>query len=674
MAKGSPKDSRSLTGAEVKANFVPITEALLEECAAEDSLARGRSYFRNDYIKGMVLRGRLLRGLSMGQSGGPYNVQISLVPIGEPVSKAIDDYKCSCPRGDFCKHLVALAMCWMRKPQYVEVRADIGDMLQDKSRDELLALLAELVKKNPDLDGAIEKILLVTAPRKSTPGTANKLTINQSKIKREISSAFGSSRDYYDWDDEEYADVAESLGEFVEMADGYAKVGQWANATVVYTLVAEEVIEHYEELEDEGEISDVIMDCAEGLVESLDAQTKLEATDRLGPIVRLGMLNTLFEIWQHLNDYGGWELEEGLDEIYARTASQSEKSEIEDWIRTAIGEARSDGYGYARGRLVQLLLDVKAEKVTDEETLEEYRNAGMTQAAANQLIRMGRLDDALAELQSAGMYSAATSMMAEHGRIEEAIEMAWKRIVDPQAIVSFGQQLVSKDGEWEVKGLKFVEDKLWEEKDPKRSEIYLEWLEGQYRRLNRAKQTLDIAMSRFKLKPGQTTYEAVKSAAEMKGHEGDVWAGIRSALIKTLEARKDWGTLVSIYLKEKATAEAIDAYWQLERATKPERTIYSGTSSYYVYSHLPRFAEPVAQAAEKEYPEKARQIYARIAELYIDFRGRENYQMAARCLGKVRDLYNREGKIEEWQKYIEDVKVVNKSLRALKEELEKAKL
>jgi len=55
----------------------------------------------------------------------------------------------------------------------------------------------------------------------------------------------------------------------------------------------------------------------------------------------------------------------------------------------------------------------------------------------------------------------------------------------------------------------------------------------------------------------------------------------------------------------------------------------------------------------------------------IDGRGRENYQQAADYLVRIRRLYQKQEQEPEWQAYMANLRKSNKSLRALKEELNK---
>ncbi len=61
----------------------------------------------------------------------------------------------------------------------------------------------------------------------------------------------------------------------------------------------------------------------------------------------------------------------------------------------------------------------------------------------------------------------------------------------------------------------------------------------------------------------------------------------------------------------------------------------------------------------------------RVVQHLIDGRGRGNYQQAVDHLMRVKQLSQKQERELEWQTYITDLRNKNKSLRALKEELDK---
>jgi uncharacterized Zn finger protein len=77
-----------------------------------------------------------------------------------------------------------------------------------------------------------------------------------------------------------------------------------------------------------------------------------------------------------------------------------------------------------------------------------------------------------------------------------------------------------------------------------------------------------------------------------------------------------------------------------------------------------------ARAAEKDYPGEASAIYRRVAERHIEARDRASYSRAADYLARVKELYARQGRQEEWSAYIADLRTRNKMLRALTPELD----
>jgi uncharacterized Zn finger protein len=720
MSKMAKKKNNDVLNADesIHGGFKPLTDEIVAGYTDKGSFERGLSYFRNNYIVEAVLRGPVLRGRCMGQSGGPYKVEVILVPVGERGIEVLRTYDCTCPRGGFCKHVVALLLTWIHRPDEVEARSDVVTLLQDKSREELLAVILGMLKHNPDLDGAVERALLAASPKVSTPGAANKLTINPTKIMKQAMSAFAGGYDY-EWG-ESGADTS-GLEELVETGDSYVEAGQWANAQAVYSAVAEAVIAHYDEIDDEsGDVSKIIADCKEGLADCLEAQARLSAPDRLSPEVRLSLLKSLYDIWDHESDYGAYyesdreyrgrdydededEDEEDYEEddeydgdeqdddsydtdipeLITRAATPSERAQIKSWLETDLrpsssAETRNRPYG-PPGRLIEFLIKLKQEDgLTAEEALDEYRKAGMYREVAIRLLQRGQISEALSEYHNAGLYKEMAELLIHQNRVPEAIAIARKRLTPPQYVVPqhtlwFAELLLSKGDEWHPEALKFIEDCLWEARDKYSSEQYLKWLEEKYFRYGKANEALEVAQKRFQSEPDNRTYFSVKEAATIPGQPDGKWAEIRPTLIATLEKKGDWDDLANIFLKENAVSDALDALDRLEAARPKTRGSYYGYGYASEANYVTRSVDlerRVAQAAEKSYPDRARIIYERIAGEHIQARGRGNYQEAVKYLSKVRELYYSENRRAKWEVYIADLRASNKSLRALKEELD----
>src|SRR5581483_10341221 len=128
-----------------------------------------------------------------------------LVSTRDKSSNKLVSGSCSCPRGGFCKHLVALLLTWVHHPERFEVRLGLFGRLQEKSHEELLALLEHHLRRQPDIEPLIELLielpLAATTSEEKIPGAGRKCTVDPSTLRRQMASAF-----YYAGDGWEAAD------------------------------------------------------------------------------------------------------------------------------------------------------------------------------------------------------------------------------------------------------------------------------------------------------------------------------------------------------------------------------------------------------------------------------------------------------------------------------------
>ena len=178
----------------------------------------------------------------------------------------------------------------------------------------------------------------------------------------------------------------------------------------------------------------------------------------------------------------------------------------------------------------------------------------------------------------------------------------------------------------------------------------LKWL------ANRAKKTGNLAVAidwwRQNLAdaPNLETYHALREIAQQLGH----WHETRLELLATLEAKEAWQVFLEIALEEEEVKWALDLL------------------PYVKGWHSRDYSLRVAQAAEKEYPQAALQLYQRRVDQYVGERNRGSYYEAAKLLVRMRSIYKDEGQMETWQEHIADLRQEHKRLRAFQEELKKA--
>src|SRR5258707_15744801 len=141
-------------------------------------------------------------------------------------------------------------------------RSGLMGRLSEKSHEELLALLEQLVQRQPDIEPLIELLIelpLVTATqKKSKPGRGRVPTLDPSTIQSQVASAFYNAGEGWD----AASRVAAELEPLYNIGKSFAEAGEWANAQVMYATIAEETVMQYEEIHDEGQVSWVLGKCA----------------------------------------------------------------------------------------------------------------------------------------------------------------------------------------------------------------------------------------------------------------------------------------------------------------------------------------------------------------------------------------------------------------------------
>jgi hypothetical protein len=285
--------------------------------------------------------------------------------------------------------------------------------------------------------------------------------------------------------------------------------------------------------------------------------------------------------------------------------------------------ARGDGYGdnWRRDCYSGLLLDLKGEDMDDEAFLEFCRQHGRRHDLVNRLLQLGRVDEAVGEIEKLSGYELLqmADLLVEYRQGDRAEELVRKQARGDQA----GPAL-----EWLLRRAKARKD----------------WAGA-----------LELALQLFHKSPhgGSQWYDEVRTLAS----KVDRWEELRPSLLAALKKKKEFDALIRIHLKE----GEIDAALK-ELKQKPK-------SLWHDFVEL-----EVAKAAEKTHPCDAADLYEKEVTRLIEMRGRGSYQEACSYLKKVRALYQQMDRQADWDQYIARIRAKYPTLRALQEELNKAKL
>jgi uncharacterized Zn finger protein len=658
MAQTAPAPSVSEDSADNVLVLAPLTAEEVAAQADEASYKRGRGYFRSGRIFNAVRRESLLRARCHGSSGGPYIVEATLAKEGQRTRHNPVTFSCNCPRGDFCKHVVALLLTWIEQPETFAVRPPLGEVLAGKSQGELIALIGMMLKEAPDLESLLELPLPMGGLRDDD--------LDEAAIRRQIANAlrddeprwggfsrgrrYGYDYDYYGEFDDDYdpaVRIARKLEPIAALADAHVADEQWRSALSVSACLVEELTPRLDEYADEnGDLADIVSRADVNLAACLIAQDALPAAQRLSADERQRLIEALFTIWQAgVNDKVP-ELGEDGPEAIAAHATPEEQQCIGERLRPLLLPPDPENWqrSFQNQNVLWFLSLLKG-------------SAGLSG------------DDLLAAYRDAELWDAAVYLLLEQGRMDEAISIASRRLTTADVFLPFVDQLVATGDPDRIKqAISLVDDRLWEQegRNVRDDQALREWLERRYVEFGPPDKALAISLTRFKAAPSKTTYDAVKAAAGLPGHDEDPWPALRQDLILTLRRLDNWYVLIDVHLAEGEVAEALQALSKTEKGSGSR----SAALAYAWSAPSGAWDVRVADAAAAEFPNDAVRIYKRLADQQIAARSRSNYTVAAEYLRRAMRTLERHGRAEEWTTLITDVRQQHKSLRALKQELD----
>ena len=641
--------------------LAPLSDDIIATQTDPGSFKRGQEYARSGHIFNTVRRGNTLRARCHGSSGGPYLVEATLAPADQAKLNNPVSYACTCPRGGFCKHIVALLLTWVDAPESFAVRPPVAELLAGKSQEELIALIELLLRAHPELEDLLDLPVLISGVVSDDP-------VDEAAIRRQIEAAFRDHGGYQDYDryhgygryddyreyggfddegDGEGTQVARKLEPIADLIDAYAEAGYWRNALAVGATFVEEVAPRLEFIDDEaGDLDALLARADERLAACLDAQVEASNEQRLSAAERSRLIDTILTIWQIDLEAGGLDISIAGPEAIARGAAPEEQRAIGDWLRkslkAAAGKEPVDAW-QQRARIGFLSLLQGDAGLSDEELLAEYRHAELWDDAARLLVEMGRVD--------------------------KAITLAFRRLTAPDQLTLFADQLIATGDPRRIEqAFSLIDDRLWEHEaeNPSHDEFLRAWLQERYAEHGRPENALEMARARFDAAPTKLTYDAVKTTALLPGQPDEPWPVLRPKLVDTLRKRNDWSGLIEIHLEEVEIAEALKAlkHWQQARRAGQVGLGYGWAVSPH------HFSTRVAAAAAAEFPDEAIAIYRQLAEEKIAARQRAAYQEAARYLARVKEVLVSNDRAGDWSHLIAELRQTYKNLRALREELD----
>src|SRR5918912_3764032 len=129
-----------------------LTVSQVRSLARGQSFERGENYYRDGAVFGAVRQGMELRAQCEGSDDEPYQVSATITESG------IAETSCTCPYdyGGICKHVVALLLTYIKDYQAFRPVPQLTALPAGRSREELIALVGEMIKREPELLSLVE--------------------------------------------------------------------------------------------------------------------------------------------------------------------------------------------------------------------------------------------------------------------------------------------------------------------------------------------------------------------------------------------------------------------------------------------------------------------------------------------------------------------------------------
>ncbi len=585
-----------------------ITEEDVRDLVGDGSFQRGQRYFRDDRIFDTRRAGMTLKAKCEGSRSTPYRVEVTFDDAG------IADTDCSCPIGGYCKHVVALLLTWLSEPEEFIEQQDIDTILLQCDKDELITLIKQMLRREPDLE-----YLLTTI---SKPGTS----IDPQIYRKQVDMAYRNAGD--EWG--AASEIADELLAITEIADSFAERHDYASATAIYNAIVTGVINHhyeYRQQDEEGEIDEVITECTGGLKQCLDEVQEDSA-------LREQILQILFAIYRFNVEAGGIGFGEDAPDILLEDTTDEERQTIKGWVREVITQKKQktpathfnsrwlDGFsfeeevGYTDSFALELLggylLELEGDALDDEDYLRICRETGRVADAVSRLLESGRIDEAVQETRQASDY--------------DLLSIA-------NLFVEAGQNAVAE---------RIMQQRAWRSRDSR----LLEWLKKHYKTPRGAEDKLIQATAQFQEHPIFERYKEVRQLSIQCGR----WDKMRPELHTLLKANHHSELLTQIDLDENDADEII----KIIRSTGSP--IINDTNARIV---------AIVRANEETQPETSLNFYLRYVAYLIHSRNRNAYEEASRILIRMRTLYEKFGKNDAWARYITRLREQNRALKAL---------
>ena len=467
-----------------------LDEISIRKHIGEPSFSRGKQYFHGGAVFSAFRERNLLKAKCRGSSSSFYRIEAQLD------KKGVDHASCSCPvgAGGHCKHVAAVLLTWIHHPKSFTVLEGIDKTLKKHSREELIVLIKQMIRREPDLEVLLETPL---------PGMKRTSKPINSKLFKDQAEAAFESESYDEWKGP--SEIAYDLKKVFQMGSDFLKAKEYSSAVAVCQGLINAVIENYESVQDdEGDIGSVLQDCVENLGKCLKNERNQKTRD--------SVLRLLFQIFKFDLGLGGVGLSDEVPSILSKKyVTDDERKQVARWAQD-FSSKKGPGSEWETEAMGGLILDLQGSKMGDDAYLKICRKTGRTLDLVERFLQLKRVQEAYEEAKKMGDY----------------------------------ELLNSADSFLKHKQEQLIQGLILERSKTSKNTRLLEWLKNFSKSHRNYGEALAISKNLFRSHPSLEEYRELRKYAQSLNQ----WDTLQPELLAFLRSQKNKEVLIRIYLDE----------------------------------------------------------------------------------------------------------------------------
>src|SRR5438309_11819842 len=197
--------------------------------------------------------------------------------------------------------------------------------LEQREKSELIAIITQMLRQEPDLEWLVKTPLPTASSRKSS--------LDPQVYRQQVLAAMAAGENQRK---RKRGEVERRLAAIKSIADEFAAQENYAAALTIYEVLVTEVIQHFNDYRDEYIAFSIILT---GCIDGLDS---CFAGEEDNPQMRLRVLRTLFAIYRFYTD--NWmDLDEDIPGLLVENTTLEERQVIAGWLHDALSQTKTEG-------------------------------------------------------------------------------------------------------------------------------------------------------------------------------------------------------------------------------------------------------------------------------------------------------------------------------------------